>query len=86
MSKKNKKKTNRSMALVCVDCRDEWKDCTCTADRNNAAWIYVTEQEMHHYFKTGLVPDYKAELAHYEGAKKLEPIKLIHPPEYDFNL
>lgn len=90
MGKKRKKKKysgTRSMELVCVDCKCLWRFCGCSVDTDSHAYILVNREELEYYFETGLVPDHKSLLVWYsETNKEPDPIPLVHPPEYSFNL
>jgi hypothetical protein len=87
MGKRNKKKytTKRDMNLVCLDCNRLFRECDCKSSERTA-FILANRKELEHFFATGLVPDYKAELLHCEGQKKPSPIPLTWPPKYDFKI
>ena len=72
------------MELVCTDCRTLWHLCDCPFSSGTGAWTFVNDQELEHYFQTGLVPDHKAELLRFADDPKPDPVPLIHPPVYEF--
>lgn len=87
MSKRGKKKYNkvRDMNLVCLDCNCLFKECACTSTKRTT-YILANGKELAHYFKTGLVPDYTAELMWCEGQPKPPPVPLVYPPQYGFKI
>lgn len=70
-NKKKKKKYNntRSLRLVCLEHRQRWATRTCGCE-DSSAWILVSDNEFPKFTKTGLVPNWKAEINWVEGEKK----------------
>lgn len=68
----------REAHLVCLNCNDLWKKCNCPPVASTA-WVICSDEELQFFFKTGLVPDYEAELWASEGSPAPSPIKLGEP-------